>query len=450
MARPGSFASWLSDLIGGKAPSSDASSPPVGDVEPGSLSQIELQLMERGQARPDGEIRPEYRLQPIVDDGRANGQYLDEPFRLAQAEVGKKITTKHMAIDPARKVFVLPEGTSIDDITVDGKNLVLRQPDGTEITLDNAVTTEGTSLKVVGIIVGGVEIPAATLAAALGISDVQIAAGESGARGSGANLAAAEGDIGDPFAITPLLPPTELVFDRPKFDEILPPGVEKDNGVQILDLVPAAEGGDATVSEAGLPDGTQPATDLEKTNGSFTINAPDGVAAVTIGGVVVISNGALTGNAITTALGVLQVTGFNAVTGEVSYTYTLVNPADHDAVQGPNGGQFDNFQVVVTDTDGDAASATLSVQIIDDVPSLSVSDAPAALVMDELLADGGSVQDEGGAAQDDEAGVTLPAALSLLGTAIGAATADGSTLFNAAEFGPPTGASGIGCPGTMR
>ncbi len=65
--------------------------------------------------------------------------------------------------------------------------------------------------------------------------------------------------------------------------------------------------------------------------------------------------------------------------------------------------------------------------------------------MDESLADGGSVQDEGGAAQDDEAGVTLPAALTVLGTAIGAATADGSTLFNAAEFGAD-GASGMVAP----
>ncbi len=145
----------------------------------------------------------------------------------------------------------------------------------------------------------------------------------------------------------------------------------------------------------------------------------------------------------------------DGATGEVSTAqYSAVvhsDPADHDEFGNPILlSDLVHVTLTVTDGDGDTARATsgsaLTIAFEDDGPSVTTADVdPALLVMDELLADGGSVQDEGGAAQDDEAGVTLPAALSLLGTAIGAATADGSTLFNAAEFGAD-GASGTVAP----
>ncbi|MBY4599166.1 VCBS domain-containing protein [bacterium BD-1] len=143
-----------------------------------------------------------------------------------------------------------------------------------------------------------------------------------------------------------------------------------DNGVTIDNLTPQAGGGDVTVEEAALSDGSNPASTNETGTGSFTIAAPDGVNNVTIGGTLVISNGILVAvPSFTTALGnTFTVTGYNAATGEISYSYTLGDNEAHAAAAG-NNDLFEDLAVVVTDIDGDSANATLSVKIVDDVPT---------------------------------------------------------------------------------
>jgi hypothetical protein len=72
---------------------------------------------------------------------------------------------------------------------------------------------------------------------------------------------------------------------------------------------------------------------------------------------------------ITSPLGnTLSITGYNAATGVVSYSYTLNAAETHPNANGQNN-LFDNMTVVLTDTDGDSTSDTLSVRIVDDVPT---------------------------------------------------------------------------------
>ncbi|WP_429040251.1 retention module-containing protein, partial [Aeromonas veronii] len=136
------------------------------------------------------------------------------------------------------------------------------------------------------------------------------------------------------------------------------------------------EGGEVLVSDANLADGSTPDATVLTQGGVFTFNAPDGVQSLTLGGVLLVSNGQLiTGfpQAIPSQLGnQLIVTGinFNVVTGtgSVSYSYTLNDNEAHPTANG-NNSLFEDFAVSLIDSDGDSATNTLSVQIVDDVPT---------------------------------------------------------------------------------
>jgi hypothetical protein len=148
------------------------------------------------------------------------------------------------------------------------------------------------------------------------------------------------------------------------------------NQPSITNLTPQVDGGDVTVDEddllasrgVGEHDGSD--SDKESTTqiGTFTIEAIDGVDDLTIDGRDIIVNGSFTATSFTTDLGnTLSVTGY--VNGEITYSYTLEdNTTMHPTANGENS-VFENFAVVLTDSDGDITSDILSVQIVDDVPT---------------------------------------------------------------------------------
>ncbi|MGV8919961.1 MAG: retention module-containing protein, partial [Pseudomonas sp.] len=130
------------------------------------------------------------------------------------------------------------------------------------------------------------------------------------------------------------------------------------------------DGSDVTVYEKNLASGTDPNSAALTQHGTFTVTANDGLQSLTIGGVDVIG-GAAKGfpQSITTDLGTLTITGYNAATGVVSYTYTL--SAAHTDVPGVAGANTDTdtFHIVATDTDGSTASSDLHAGVVDDVPT---------------------------------------------------------------------------------
>ncbi len=131
------------------------------------------------------------------------------------------------------------------------------------------------------------------------------------------------------------------------------------------DSVPTLEVSNATVEEAALPIGSNPASTAETATGTIAIGTGhDSLATLIIGGVDVTAGGSVVG-----ASGILTVT---VTAGVYGYSYTLASPTAGDAAS-------DNFTVAATDSDGDVVSANLHVAIVDDVPTAHAdTDAVAA------------------------------------------------------------------------
>ncbi|MDF0732290.1 retention module-containing protein [Pseudomonas entomophila] len=157
-------------------------------------------------------------------------------------------------------------------------------------------------------------------------------------------------------------------FSPPGNPSVNPPAPPVDNPVTLrgLDLSPA----ELILNEANLPQGSASNPGALTQQGSFTVVAPDGVFNLSVGGINVVTAGVVTGvgQSITTGLGnILTITGYNPATGVVSYSYTLVGAEQHPDGAGSNS-LGEHFPVLVSDSDGDIASGTLDVIILDDVP----------------------------------------------------------------------------------
>jgi len=130
------------------------------------------------------------------------------------------------------------------------------------------------------------------------------------------------------------------------------------------------QGGELTVYEKNLADGSAPNEGALTQQGTFKVIAPDGLQSLSVGGIAVVSNGVAAGfpQSITTAQGnTLTVTGYNPTTGVVSYSYTLVDNESHPTGGGANS-ISEQFTVIAKDLDGDTRTGTLDVNIVDDVP----------------------------------------------------------------------------------
>ncbi|WCB47652.1 DVU1012 family biofilm structural adhesin [Nitratidesulfovibrio vulgaris] len=141
-----------------------------------------------------------------------------------------------------------------------------------------------------------------------------------------------------------------------------------DNGVTITNIAPGGPdigAGEGIVDETALASGSAPDAAGRTLTGDFTITAPDGLATVIIGGETVISGGALVNSTVTGDYGTLTITGYNPVTGVITYSYELTGNADHTA---GDDTIFETFPITATDTDGDLASDSLNIQILDDAP----------------------------------------------------------------------------------
>ncbi|MDF0543046.1 DUF5801 repeats-in-toxin domain-containing protein [Sphingobium sp. H39-3-25] len=290
-------------------------------------------------------------------------------------------TTRTIAPDANGQV-ILPAGTDIDLIQVAGRNLVVTLPDGEKLLIvDGAVFMPQ-------IVVGDVAVPPLNLAALLVGEEPQPAAGPP--QSSGGNFAAADGDIGDPFALGDLLPPTALAFTQPEAREILPVAPDEKPSVLIVTPNQPAGATDATadVAEAALPArgnepaGSNPASNAEAVSGTIAFVAGDTPAVVAINGTAITA----VGQTLTTDKGVLTITAIGD--GSIGYTYLLT-----DNIVGP--ATPDLFTVTVTDNNGDVATATLTIAITDDAPS-AINDADGVTEDGPVLADGNVLTGSGG------------------------------------------------------
>ena len=142
-------------------------------------------------------------------------------------------------------------------------------------------------------------------------------------------------------------------------------------------------GTDAQVKESDLSTGTTPAGTGEVTTGTFNLGPDSALASVLIDG-----GGAGNSNLTKAQLaavapgspitiigtnGTLNITGYNAATGVVSYTYTLTIAANHTA-----GNVNDAFSIAATSIDGNIANGSLAIDILDDAP-IAIADTDEAI-----------------------------------------------------------------------
>ncbi|MBY6127086.1 VCBS domain-containing protein, partial [Qipengyuania aquimaris] len=146
----------------------------------------------------------------------------------------------------------------------------------------------------------------------------------------------------------------------------------------VLDL-PVAGGAGTLVDEAGLPAGSDAASDSEFTAGTFTYDADDGPATVTIDGTPVTA----VGQTFTGSFGTLTITSI--ADGVIGYSYELTTNTSGDDT-------FDSFAVVVTDQDGDSDAGDLEIAIVDDVPT-AVADTDSVTEDGPLTAVGNVITD---------------------------------------------------------
>ena len=312
---------------------------------------------------------------------------------------------------------VLPAGAIIESVSADGSDLVITLDDGRVIVVpDGAIVLPQ-------LIIGDTPIPAANLAALLVGNEPEPAAGPT--QSSGGNFATDPGEIQSAFDLGDLLPYTELGRSPVEEDEIIPELLDEEPevGIQPVDQAAAVAAAVDAVSEVGLPvrgsepAGTDSANDAEFTTGAIVFDSPDGLESVTINGVAITEVGQI----VPTAIGELRITGIEP--GRIGYEYRLTdNTLDASIV--------DVFEVVVTDSDGDTASASLTIQILDDGP-IAVDDSGSVPAGSHAPIIGNVVDNDIPGADD------LPA-----GSAVtGFANADGSAVPGASlqgEFGALT------------
>ncbi|RYD44483.1 MAG: tandem-95 repeat protein [Sphingomonadales bacterium] len=286
-----------------------------------------------------------------------SGEFLAAAANVTAAASIIPLAIQAILVPDASGRIILPAGASIDDITISGTDLVITLPNGQIFIIP------GGAVDVPAIVVDGDTVPASTVAQLL--ENLGELNPEAGVRSSGGNFADPEGPIQDAYALGDLLPYTQLAFPQPEERELLPAVSDEEPTISIVtpDQPAGIAAATASVNEAGLPArggepaGSNSAASSETTTGSIVYDAGDGLDALTINGTAITA----VGQVITTPLGQLTITSLTP--GNVGYSYTLTDNTN------ANNNLTDPFTVVVTDNDGDTASATLTISVVDDVPA---------------------------------------------------------------------------------
>ena len=320
-------------------------------------------------------------------------------IRLAKPAAG---TSQNVVCTPeARFVFEFP--TDEATLSRNGDNLVITFEDGSTLQLENFYTAYS-SENMPSFSVDGAEISGQDFFTAMNEPDLMPAAGPAGNAGNQSNgnrfhdyvnadlldgLDRLGGlDIGWPGSdVNPETDGAATSGDYVDIDygvTVTPgdPGIDDtpviDNPDNPNDNPPAGVVADRDVlrvQESNLADGTNPNADALSADGFMNIDAPDGVASITIGSVTVFENGALTGAKVPTDEGYLEVTGFDPATGRLDYTYHLTGSTqEHEKDTAADDSIAHELPVTVTDTDGSTGSGVITVVIEDDVPTLTMGE----------------------------------------------------------------------------
>jgi T1SS-143 domain-containing protein len=343
----------------------------------------------------------------------------------------------------ASNVVHLPANVSVDNIKVDGKNLILEQADGTEIVVKDAASNVPTFM------LGDVELPRVALIAALEAGGVDVAFGPDGsisvgpgsANSSGGNFETPVGGIGNGFDLSALLPPTALQFPQYEYRELFPGG-RRNRAPEMLDFAVRVseeglqngikdDSGSSDTTDQAIATGPFSATDADGDPLSYTFGVPSlpaGMAELYSGNDKIEWIGQGTSQLVGMANGLPIIT--ITATGD-SYSVVLSGPINH-----PISGSEDELTLVipvtVSDGKGGTATANMSVTIEDDSPVNNAATVNLGTVHEDALNTAGAVgNSEGG--QTVTASITA-AQIAALVTA--GADAPVAIALNAAVSGP--------------
>ncbi|WP_193003229.1 Ig-like domain-containing protein [Aeromonas simiae] len=157
--------------------------------------------------------------------------------------------------------------------------------------------------------------------------------------------------------------------------------VQGDNQVPTITFPGVGEEG-ALVYESDLDEGSSPSGDRESISGTITVTLNGEAGSVTIGDktFTLDSDGNATlpegGVSIDTERGTLQITGIQG--GDINYTYTLSGAQTHAEGEG-NNTLTESITITVADQTGDSASGDLVITIVDDVPTIDVTEVTSSV-----------------------------------------------------------------------
>ncbi|WP_426232614.1 DUF5801 repeats-in-toxin domain-containing protein [Pararhizobium sp. DWP3-4] len=359
-----------------------------------SASEFSLEFQDDGRQATDIEMAQ-------ATENGASSKSARLPAEVAAAgERPKEI------VPDQNNIARLPADVTVDEIRVDGANLILVQADGTEVTIVNG------ALRIPTFIIGDVEIPQQVLLAVLEQDGVNVAAGPdgsysatgSGPQSSGGNFEdtlqqstqeagpladlLANTEFGDPngdgngllFDDTPIITETALSFITETANA---DGTFENQTIDgIFGFVPGADTGQiasiAYVNTLNIDEPTQTGFATALTSGGAAV-----VVTVSADGLT------LTGTAGGAVVFTLTVT--NTATG--AFTFQQLHALDHPD-QGQSGADDLlrlQFTYTVTDKDGDTVIGNASIDIRDDGPVANVG--TGSTVEDESVNGGNNEAD---------------------------------------------------------
>ncbi|WP_155833448.1 DUF5801 repeats-in-toxin domain-containing protein [Halomonas sp. BC04] len=161
---------------------------------------------------------------------------------------------------------------------------------------------------------------------------------------------------------------------------------------------------DVTVNEKYLEGGTAEGAGEAADSGSFTLFAPEGIDLLLIAGNKISGDGEQQGNKVKLSLADLEslaagnaimietpegntlaLTGYDAGTGEVSYSFELGGNVIHEPGEGRNELDKEGIQLELVDGLGHIAYGTIDVVVVDDIPEKNhISDVDNEIVIDDF------------------------------------------------------------------
>ncbi|EPE99603.1 VCBS domain-containing protein, partial [Rhizobium grahamii] len=292
-----------------------------------------------------------------------NSQQPEKTDRVPQAPQTVAANVHPAEIVPDQNnVAHLPADVSIDDIRVEGNNLVLVQADGTEIVIVNG------ALHVPTFLLGEVELPQQAVIAALEQNNINVAAGPDGSYSASASAPSSGADFQDTIQQDPNDPTqlAQLLADTQQGDPTLGSGEDVDiNNAPIIELMDSLVYNDtANDDEFPILRGVVPGRDIDN-NDVLRYGVQGGLPLAGDSNYDIVKVG---------SYGELRL---NSVTG--AYIFT---PNDA-AIEGLKDHQSESFTFTVTDKSGASGTQVWTVDVngVNDTASIS-GDAAAKLVED--------------------------------------------------------------------